>query len=63
MVKAITTVVPGVDEGHAKNCFNTSRTLGVAIITSTLKEHAEFYSEQLYRWSCKTRIEPDSTVA
>lgn len=63
MVKSLTQVVPSCDEQHARNCFNTSKTLGMAIVTSCLKEHAEFYMQQLYRYGVKTAIEPDTTTA
>jgi len=63
VVSAITRVIPGTDEAHAKNCYATSVSLGMAIVVSVLKEHAEFYSEQLYRWGCKTAIEPDTAAA
>jgi hypothetical protein len=36
--------------------------LGMAIVVTVLKEHAEFYSQQLYRLGCKTAIEPDTTT-
>jgi ATP-dependent Clp protease adapter protein ClpS len=35
----------------------------MAIVTSCLKEHAEFYMQQLYRYGVKTAIEPDTTTA
>jgi hypothetical protein len=48
---------------HAANCFHTSRQLGKAIITTCLKEHAEFYSQQLYfSFRCHSSIEPDTTT-
>ena len=62
VVDAITTVLPGTDVNHAKNCFATSRKLGAAIITSCLKEHAEFYAEQLYKHGARTKIEPDQAT-
>ena len=61
VVEAITTVV-GVDDLHAKNCFQTSKQLGQALITSCLKEHAEFYAEQIQRKGVSATIEPDSTT-
>ncbi|GFR40006.1 hypothetical protein Agub_g541 [Astrephomene gubernaculifera] len=63
VIRAICSVVPNVDEAHARNCFHTSKQLGMAIITTALKEHAEFYRQQLYVNGCRTVIEPDSTVA
>ncbi|GLC34655.1 ATP-dependent Clp protease adapter protein clps2, chloroplastic [Pleodorina starrii] len=63
VVRAICTVVPSADEAHARNCFHTSKQLGMALITTALKEHAEFYRQQLYVYGCRTAIEPDSTVA
>lgn len=33
-----------------------------AIIVTALKEHAEFYSEQLYRQGVRSIIEPDTTT-
>ena len=62
VVHAITTVLPGTDPNHAKNCFATSRKLGAAIVTSCLKEHAEFYAEQLFKLGARTKIEPDSAT-
>ncbi|GAX78037.1 hypothetical protein CEUSTIGMA_g5479.t1 [Chlamydomonas eustigma] len=61
VVKAITRVVPNSDENHAKNCFHTSKQLGLAIITTCLKEHAEHYRDQLYSYGCRTAIEPDAS--
>jgi ATP-dependent Clp protease adaptor protein ClpS len=63
VVTGICRVVPGADEAHAKNCFTTSKQLGLALVTSCLKEHAEFYRQQLYRYGLKTAIEPDTTTA
>lgn len=62
-MKSLTQIVPNVDEPHAKNCFATSKELGMAIVTSCLKEHAEFYMQQLYRFGVRTAIEPDNTIA
>ena len=62
VVSTITTVVPGTDEQHAKNCFETSKQLGQALVTSALKEHAEFYCDQMRRKGCKASIEPDTTT-
>ncbi|DBA85934.1 hypothetical protein WJX77_009238 [Trebouxia sp. C0004] len=62
VVSVITTVVPSTDEQHAKNCFQTSKQLGQALVTSALKEHAEFYCEQMLRKGCKASIEPDTTT-
>lgn len=62
VVKAITTVVQGTDESHARNCFSTSQELGMAIVTTCLKEIAEFYQFQLYRYGCRTAIEPDTSA-
>jgi ATP-dependent Clp protease adaptor protein ClpS len=63
VVKSLTQVVPSCDEDHARNCYATSQQLGMAIVTSCLKEHAEFYMQQLYRYGVKTAIEPDTTTA
>jgi ATP-dependent Clp protease adapter protein ClpS len=63
VVKSLTQVVPACDEQHARNCFNTSQTLGMAIVTSCLKEHAEHYMMQLHRYGVTTAIEPDTTTA
>ncbi|WIA16919.1 hypothetical protein OEZ85_013845 [Tetradesmus obliquus] len=63
VVKSLTYVVPACDEAHARNCFATSKELGMAIVTSCLKEHAEFYMQQLYRYGVRTAIEPDNTMA
>ena len=61
VVQVITTVV-GADELHAKNCFATSRKLGQAMILSCLKEHAEFYVEQITRQGVTAKMEPDTTT-
>lgn len=63
VVKALTVVVPSVDETHARNCYETSKSLGMAIVTSCLKEHAEHYRQQLFQYRLRTSIEPDGTVA
>ncbi|KAG2484494.1 hypothetical protein HYH03_016723 [Edaphochlamys debaryana] len=62
VTRAICSVIPGADESHAKNCYATSKQLGMALVTTALKEHAEFYREQLYQYGCRTVIEPDSTT-
>ena len=62
VVSTITTVIPGTDEQHAKNCFMTSKQLGQALVTSALKEHAEFYCQQMQHKGCKASIEPDTTT-
>ena len=48
---------------NLQNCFRTSRQLGLAIVTTCLKEHAEHYRSQLYAYGCRTSIEPDVSVA
>ncbi|PNH12895.1 ATP-dependent Clp protease adapter protein ClpS [Tetrabaena socialis] len=63
VVRAIVQVVPNADEAHARNCFHTSKQLGIGLVTTALKEHAEFYRQQLYVYGCRTTIEPDSIVA
>lgn len=62
VVAAVTTVVPGVSSDHAANCYHTAKQLGMAMITSCLKEHAEFYAQQLFARGCRTKIEPDTTT-
>eukprot|EP01024_Parvocaulis_polyphysoides_P010228 TRINITY_DN13402_c0_g1_i1.p2 TRINITY_DN13402_c0_g1~~TRINITY_DN13402_c0_g1_i1.p2 ORF type:complete len:191 (-),score=17.79 TRINITY_DN13402_c0_g1_i1:360-854(-) len=62
VVQVITTVISGTGEAHAKNCFHTARQLGMAIICTCLKEHAEFYVEQICRLGCSASMEPDSNV-
>ena len=49
VVTAVTTVIANVNEQQAKNCFHTSKQLGQAMITSCMKEHAEFFTQQLNR--------------
>lgn len=34
----------------------------MAIITSSPKEHAEFYCQQLWQRGCRVNMEPDTTV-
>ena len=55
-------MVPGVDEAHAANCFHTSRQLGMAIVVTALREHAEHYCQELYRKGCRTDMEPDAST-
>ncbi|CAL8468949.1 g8490 [Coccomyxa elongata] len=62
VVQAITTTIPGTSPEHALNCYHTAKKLGQAIITSCIKEHAEFYSEQLLRQGVSNMIEPDTTT-
>lgn len=61
-VQAITTVIPGIDESRAENCYVTAQSIGMALVTVCLKEHAEFYCQQLFRYGCRSTIEPDTTV-
>lgn len=49
VVRVLTTVIGSVDEAQAKNCFNTSKQLGQALIISCLKEHAEFFTQMINR--------------
>ena len=49
IVQTLTAVVANVNEQQAKNCFHTSKQLGQAMITSCIKEHAEFFAQQLNR--------------
>ncbi|KAF8065764.1 hypothetical protein HT031_002824 [Scenedesmus sp. PABB004] len=63
VVRALTQVVSGCDEPHARNCYATSKQLGAAIVTSCLKEHAEHFMQALYRCGVRTAIEPDNTTA
>lgn len=60
VVAGLCGVVQGVDEAHAKNCFQTSRQLGMAIVVSSLRERVEFYRQQLYLHGVKTAMEPDT---
>jgi ATP-dependent Clp protease adapter protein ClpS len=60
VVAALTTVVPGVTPEAAANCYQTAKQLGMAMVTSCLKEHAEFYAQQLFVRGCRARIEPDT---
>eukprot|EP00884_Botryococcus_braunii_P016281 jgi/Botrbrau1/3336/Bobra.0048s0031.1 len=62
VVNVIPKVVQGTTEEHARNCFYTSRQLGQAIVVTALKEHAEFYREQLFMQGLRTIIEPDTTT-
>ena len=62
VIGALTTVVPGVSAEHARNCYHTAKQLGMAMVTTALKEHAEFYAQQLYTKGCRARIEPDSST-
>lgn len=62
LVVQVITAVVGSDELHAKNCFATSRKLGQAMVTSCLKEHAEFYVEQIKRQGVLVKMEPDTTT-
>lgn len=62
VVKVITTTIPGATEDHAKNCFNTSRTLGMALVITCVKEMAENYAFLMYRQGCRSKVEPDSGV-
>lgn len=62
VVKAIVTTIPGTDAEHGRNCYHTSKSLGMALVTTALLEIAEFYSQELYKRGCRTTIEPDSTV-
>lgn len=62
VVQAITRVIPGVDDLHAKNVFQTSKDLGKAIVATALKEHAEHYAQQLYSYGLRSTIEPDSST-
>jgi len=63
VVTGICRVVQGVDEAHARSCFSTSKQLGMALVVSCLKEHAEHYRQQLYLYGLKTAIEPDASTA
>lgn len=49
VVRVLTTVISSVNEQQAKNCFNTSKQLGQALVVSCLKEHAEFFTQMLNR--------------
>lgn len=62
VVDAILTVVPGTDQSHAANCFHTSRSLGIALVTTALLEIAEHYQHELYRRGLRTRVDPDTTT-
>ena len=61
-MQVVPKVVQGVSEDQARNAFVTSKQLGQAMITSCLKEHAEFYVEQLMRQQVKSSMEPDTTT-
>jgi ATP-dependent Clp protease adapter protein ClpS len=62
VVAALTTVVPGITPEAAENCYETAKQLGMAMVTTCLKEHAEFYALQLYLRGCRARIEPDTST-
>ena len=59
VTKAIPLVIPEVDENRALNCYNTSKALGVALIVTAIKERAEAYSQQLFRYRVRSKVEPD----
>ena len=61
VVRSLTQTLP-VDADHARNVFATSKALGMAIIISCLKEHAEAYMLALYRSGVQAAIEPDTSV-
>jgi ATP-dependent Clp protease adaptor protein ClpS len=62
VVMAVTTVVPGISAKQAANSYHTAKQLGMAMITTCLKEHAEFYAQQLFARGCRCKIEPDTTT-
>jgi ATP-dependent Clp protease adapter protein ClpS len=62
VVTGICRVVPGASEEQARNCYATSKQLGLALVTSAPQEHAEHYRQQLYIYGLKTAIEPDNTT-
>ena len=62
VVSALTTVVPTISELEAANCYHTAKKLGMGIVTSTLKEHAEMYAQQLSVKGLRTKVEPDSAL-
>lgn len=63
VVRAILSVVPGVDEQHAKFCFWKSERDGEACVCTCLKEHAEFRAQRMEEMGCRVQIRPDSQLA
>jgi ATP-dependent Clp protease adaptor protein ClpS len=62
VVAGLCQTVANVDEAHARNVFATSKQLGLALVVSCLREHAEHYRSQLYLRGLKTAIEPDNSA-
>jgi ATP-dependent Clp protease adaptor protein ClpS len=61
VVTALIAIV-SISEEQASNCFHTAKQLGMAIVMTCLKEHAELYAVQLYKRGLQARIEPDSAT-
>ncbi|KAL4186211.1 hypothetical protein AMTRI_Chr09g13040 [Amborella trichopoda] len=55
-------VVPSVTPVDARRCFHESRQTGAGLVTVTVKEHAEHYSQMMIRSGLRSAIEPDSNV-
>ncbi|CAM8938890.1 unnamed protein product [Rhodiola kirilowii] len=62
VAKVLPQAVPSVTSDDAKKLFHKSRTNGVAVVIVTVKEHAEFYSQMMFRGGLKSAIEPDSDL-
>ncbi|GMH07081.1 hypothetical protein Nepgr_008921 [Nepenthes gracilis] len=62
VAKVVPQIVPSVTPDDARKLFNQSRQNGVAVVTVTVKEHAEFYAQMMIRGGLRSSIEPDSNV-
>lgn len=61
--KALPQVVPSITAEVARQLFHESRLKGVAVVIVAVKEHAEFYAQQMVRQGLRSAIEPESNMA
>mmetsp|Transcript_12093 Transcript_12093/g.21000 ORF Transcript_12093/g.21000 Transcript_12093/m.21000 type:complete len:194 (+) Transcript_12093:61-642(+) len=59
VIKALRSVVPGIDHIEAVNIMLEAHTKGVGVVIVCEKEHAEFYCEGLKAYHLWSSIEPE----
>eukprot|EP00245_Coleochaete_scutata_P004467 TRINITY_DN17117_c0_g1_i1.p1 TRINITY_DN17117_c0_g1~~TRINITY_DN17117_c0_g1_i1.p1 ORF type:complete len:195 (+),score=33.58 TRINITY_DN17117_c0_g1_i1:273-857(+) len=59
VTKVLPTVVPSVTAEDARRAFHESKELGAGLVTLAIKEHAEFYAQQMARHGLRSTIAPD----
>ncbi|KAL8139936.1 hypothetical protein V2J09_005957 [Rumex salicifolius] len=62
VAKVLPQAVPSVTPDEARRLFDESRSKGLAVVITTVQEHAEFYAQMMMRGGLRSSVEPDSNT-